>query len=68
LAARVLAIIDSYVALTNDRPHRRAVSSNEAVRIIEEAAGTLYDPTLVKIFVKSLSETAPAAASAAADK
>ncbi len=58
LTARVLAIIDSYVAMTNDRPHRRAVSSEEAVRVIEEEAGSLYDPALVKIFVKSVADSA----------
>jgi diguanylate cyclase (GGDEF)-like protein len=56
LAARVLAIIDSYVAMTNDRPHRRALSADEALQEIERNAGSLYDPTLVKIFVKSVSE------------
>lgn len=52
LAARVLAIIDSYVALTHDRPHRRALSSEQAVAEIEKLAGTLYDPAIVKMFVK----------------
>jgi HD-GYP domain-containing protein (c-di-GMP phosphodiesterase class II) len=54
LAARVLAIIDSYVALTHDRPHRRAVTSEAAVKEIVGLAGTQYDPTLVKMFVKTV--------------
>ena len=54
LVARVLAIIDSYVALTNDLPHRRAVSSDAAMREIERQAGTAYDPALVKIFARAL--------------
>ncbi|HEY7994632.1 MAG TPA: HD domain-containing phosphohydrolase, partial [Candidatus Eremiobacteraceae bacterium] len=54
LAARVLAIIDSYVALTNDRPHRRAVSSESAMHEIERQAGTAYDPALVNIFARAL--------------
>jgi len=52
LAARVLAIIDSYVALTHDRPHRRAVTPEAALKEIVSCAGTLYDPALVKMFVK----------------
>jgi diguanylate cyclase (GGDEF)-like protein len=52
LAARILTIIDSYVALTHDRPHRRAVSSDAAIDEIRQCAGTLYDPTIVKIFAK----------------
>ncbi len=54
LAARVLAIIDSYVALTNDRPHRRAVSSEAALTEIGHQTGTSYDPALFKVFLKSL--------------
>ena len=55
LAARVLAIIDSYVALTNDRPHRRAISPQDALGEIQRNAGSLYDPTLVKLFAKAVS-------------
>ena len=56
LVARVLAIIDSYVALTSDRPHRRAVSPDAALREIERQAGTAYDPALVKIFARALED------------
>ena len=56
LAARVLAIIDSYVALTNDRPHRRATTPDSALKEIEKHAGSLYHPTLVKIFLKAMAE------------
>lgn len=55
LVARVLALIDSYVAMTSDRPHRRALSTEQVIAEIEGAAGTLYDPTLVKIFLKVVS-------------
>jgi diguanylate cyclase (GGDEF)-like protein len=55
LVSRVLALIDSYVAMTSDRPHRRALSPDQAIAQIESAAGTLYDPTLVKIFLKVVS-------------
>jgi diguanylate cyclase (GGDEF)-like protein len=55
LVSRVLALIDSYVAMTSDRPHRRALSPEQAITEIESAAGTLYDPTLVKIFLKVVS-------------
>jgi diguanylate cyclase (GGDEF)-like protein len=55
LVSRVLALIDSYVAMTSDRPHRRALSPEQAITEIESAAGTLYDPTLIKIFLKVVS-------------
>ncbi|HXW76640.1 MAG TPA: diguanylate cyclase, partial [Candidatus Eremiobacteraceae bacterium] len=54
ITARVLAIIDSYVAMTNDRPHRRAVGSAQAVEEIKRGSGSLYDPALVTIFLRAI--------------
>jgi putative nucleotidyltransferase with HDIG domain len=51
LGARVVAIIDCYDALTSDRPYRRALSRQTAVRLIEERRGTMYDPEIVDTFL-----------------
>lgn len=59
LAARVLAIIDSYVALTNDRPHRRGTSSAAALLEIERRSGIEYDPMMVKLFFKAVANMSP---------
>ncbi|MCE5287138.1 MAG: transporter substrate-binding domain-containing protein [Pelosinus sp.] len=50
LACRMLAIIDTYDAITNDRPYRKAASRKTALAEIERCAGTQFDPELVKKF------------------
>ena len=51
LLARVMAVADAYAALTSERPYRAAMSADEAVRILEEGAGSQWDPTLVRVFL-----------------
>ena len=52
LCARIMAIADVYDALTSERCYKKAMSSEEAVKIIEEESGTHFDPKLVEIFLK----------------
>lgn len=51
---RILAIIDSYDAMTNDRPYRRAMSNEAAIKELKRCAGTQFDPTLVEKFIASM--------------
>jgi len=50
LAARVFAVADTFDALTSDRPYRAAASFREARRVIADAAGTQFDPTVARAF------------------
>lgn len=43
LAARLLAVAEAMVAMTSDRPHRKALSVTEAWRELEQGAGVKYD-------------------------
>ena len=55
LLSRVFAIIDSYEAMTSERPYSPAVSRKEAIKEIEKCAGSQFDPNLSAKFVKMMS-------------
>jgi diguanylate cyclase (GGDEF)-like protein/putative nucleotidyltransferase with HDIG domain len=49
IGARILAVVDSFDALASDRQYRRALSPDEAIRVIQQEAGEAYDPFIVGI-------------------
>jgi putative nucleotidyltransferase with HDIG domain len=51
LEARVISICDAYDTMTSHRPYRAALSPDEAMRRMQEGAGTQFDPRLVRIFL-----------------
>ena len=64
LAGRILAVADTYSAMTTDRPYRKALSRDEAIAEIRTCAGTQFDPDVVAAFMSIVGESAPAVASA----
>jgi len=58
LEGRLMAIADVYDALISVRPYKPALSHEESCRIIEEGAGTHFDPALVDIFCQVSDEFA----------
>ncbi len=54
LGARILSIVDGFDAMTTDRPHREALSPEDAVAALNEKAGSLYDRMLLNQFVRYL--------------
>ena len=50
LLGRAMAIADVYDALVSARPYKKALSHQEAVRIILEGRGSHFDPVLVDVF------------------
>ncbi|MEW6110114.1 MAG: GAF domain-containing protein [Nitrospirota bacterium] len=54
LISRVLYVIDSYCAMISERPYRKKVASEEALREIRNASGSLYDPEIVRSLEKIL--------------
>jgi diguanylate cyclase (GGDEF)-like protein/putative nucleotidyltransferase with HDIG domain len=54
LGARIVAICDSYDAMTTDRPYRDAMTSAQAVAELERCAGTQFDPRVAAAFAAAL--------------
>jgi putative nucleotidyltransferase with HDIG domain len=51
LGARILAVVDVYEAVTSDRPYHKAISKEEAIKIIKDGMGTQFDDKVAKIFL-----------------
>jgi diguanylate cyclase (GGDEF)-like protein/putative nucleotidyltransferase with HDIG domain len=60
LVARILAVGDVFSAMTTTRPYRKAIDIEEAIRRLEDAAGTQLDERLVTTFVTGLRTAADA--------
>lgn len=53
IGARILSVVDCYDALTSDRPYRPALSAEQAIEILAQRRGTMYDPLVVDAFVRA---------------
>lgn len=51
LAARILRVADSFDAMTQDRPRRKARSFDEAIKYLVEWSAIEFDPLVVKTFL-----------------
>ena len=51
LAARIVAVVDSFDAITSTRPYRKARTEAEAFQILREGRGTHYDPHVADAFL-----------------
>jgi diguanylate cyclase (GGDEF)-like protein len=58
LVARVLAVADAFSAMTTTRPYRKAMSIEEALKRLGDAAGTQLDERFTTVFIHGL-ETVP---------
>jgi putative nucleotidyltransferase with HDIG domain len=52
LVARIIRVVDSYSAMTEDRPRRAALSETEAREQLKAGAGIEFDPRIVKAFIE----------------
>jgi HD-GYP domain-containing protein (c-di-GMP phosphodiesterase class II) len=51
LGARIIAVADSYDAMTSDRPYRKALPHDVAMIELQRGAGSQFDPAVVHAFV-----------------
>ncbi len=54
LGARILSVVDSYDAMTSDRPYRKALPDNEAHAELQKCSGGQFDPRVVAAFLSVL--------------
>ncbi len=59
LGARILSVVDCFDALTSDRPYRPRLADKDAMRILMERRGSMYDPLVVDTFIRVHNELAP---------
>jgi HD-GYP domain-containing protein (c-di-GMP phosphodiesterase class II) len=60
--ARILAVADTWDALTSDRSYRPGMARERAIAILREGAGVQWDPAIVEALMQVLSRESPAAA------
>ena len=60
LVARILAVGDAFSAMTTTRPYRKALSVEEALRRLGDAAGSQLDERLVAAFIEGIEHVADA--------
>ena len=59
IGARILSVVDCFDALTSDRPYRPRLADSEAMAILLERRGSMYDPLVVDTFVRVCAEISP---------
>lgn len=59
LGARIIAVADSYSAMTSTRPYRGAYSKKAAIAELKRSSGTQFDPEIVKAFLRVLKKRRP---------
>ena len=50
LQARIVAVADAFDAMVSDRPYKKGFSAKKAVKVLENGAGSQFDPFVVKCF------------------
>jgi putative nucleotidyltransferase with HDIG domain len=56
LVARIIAVADTYDAMTSDRPYRRGMNKSAAIREIARCSGTQFDTRVVQAFMRAYTD------------
>ncbi|MDK2822898.1 MAG: hypothetical protein PWQ67_2011 [Clostridia bacterium] len=59
LFSRIIAVADSFDAMTSDRPYRKALEYSTAINEITLCSGKQFDPQIVNAFIKTIPEVLP---------
>jgi len=56
MTARILSVVDCFDAVREDRQYRKGMTREEAITLVTEGAGSMYDPDVVHTFLQHLPE------------
>jgi putative two-component system response regulator len=56
LSGRIYAVVDVFDALTSKRAYKNVISDEEALKLIKNSSGVLFDPQIVKAFEMQFKE------------
>lgn len=59
ILSRVIAVVDAFDAMTNDRSYRRRISVQKAMAELKRCAGSQFDPYIVSEFLEAIKENPP---------
>jgi diguanylate cyclase (GGDEF)-like protein/putative nucleotidyltransferase with HDIG domain len=59
IGARILSVVDCFDALTSDRPYRPRLADRDAIKILIDRRGSMYDPLVIDIFVEVHDQLVP---------
>jgi diguanylate cyclase (GGDEF)-like protein len=65
IESRIILVCDAYHAMTTDRPYRKRLPVEEALRRLREAAGSQFDPSVVDVCARVLTSRGGAASPSA---
>jgi HD-GYP domain-containing protein (c-di-GMP phosphodiesterase class II) len=51
IGSRIVSVIDAFDAMVSSRPYRNGLPLEEAVRRLNEASGTQFDPAVIQSFI-----------------
>lgn len=54
LVARIIALADTYDAMTSERPYQKAMGQKSVIEKIKEWSGTRFDPEIVMGFISAI--------------
>jgi putative nucleotidyltransferase with HDIG domain len=54
LLGRIVSVVDTFDAMTTDRPYRKALTEEEALKEIAHCSGTQFDPDIAEVFIRMI--------------
>lgn len=59
IGSRILAVVDAFLSMVSDRPHRQAMAQDAAFEELIHNAGSQFDPEVVEVFISMMEKKYP---------